>query len=76
VNGRKRHIATDTTGLLVVLVNAASVHDRDAVPKAVADLHVPAQDSGQVPFAENEHAVAALPGLGSLTNCPARRRSA
>jgi putative transposase len=31
VNGRKRHIATDTTGLLlVVLVTAASVQDRDA----------------------------------------------
>lgn len=30
VNGRKRHIATDTTGLLlVVLVTAASVQDRD-----------------------------------------------
>jgi transposase len=31
INGRKRHIATDTTGLLlVVLVTAASVQDRDA----------------------------------------------
>jgi transposase len=31
VNGRKRHIATDTIGLLlVVLVTAASVQDRDA----------------------------------------------
>jgi transposase len=31
VNGRKRHIVTDTTGLLlVVLVTAASVQDRDA----------------------------------------------
>lgn len=31
VNGRKRHIATDTCGwLLVVLVTAASVQDRDA----------------------------------------------
>jgi putative transposase len=31
VNGRKRHIATDTTGLLlIVLVTAAGVQDRDA----------------------------------------------
>jgi hypothetical protein len=31
VNGHKRHIATDTTGLLLVLlVTAAGVQDRDA----------------------------------------------
>src|SRR5579875_845224 len=31
VNGRKRHIAVDTTGLLLtILVTAASVQDRDA----------------------------------------------
>ena len=31
VNGRKRHIAVDTTGLvLAVVITAASVQDRDA----------------------------------------------
>lgn len=37
VNGRKRHIVTDTTGLLlVVLVTAASVQDRDAARLALS----------------------------------------
>lgn len=40
VNGRKRHIATDTTGLLlVVLVTAASVQDRDAGRLLLWTLH-------------------------------------
>jgi putative transposase len=40
VNGRKRHIATDTTGLLlVVLVTAASVQDRDAGRLLLWALH-------------------------------------
>jgi transposase len=30
INGRKRHLAVDTMGLLVVMVTAASVQDRDA----------------------------------------------
>jgi putative transposase len=40
INGRKRHIATDTTGLLlVVLVTAASVQDRDAGRLLISALH-------------------------------------
>jgi transposase len=40
VNGRKRHIATDTTGLLlVVLITAASVQDRDAGRLLLWALH-------------------------------------
>jgi putative transposase len=40
VNGRKRHIATDTTGLLlVVLVTAASVQDRDGGRVLLWALH-------------------------------------
>jgi transposase len=40
INGRKRHIATDTTGLLlVVLVTAASVQDRDAGRLLLWALH-------------------------------------
>ena len=39
VNGRKRHIAVDTTGLLlVVLVTAAGVQDRDAARLLLAGL--------------------------------------
>lgn len=37
VKGRKRHILTDTLGLLIaVVITAASVQDRDAAPDAVA----------------------------------------
>jgi putative transposase len=40
INGRKRHIATDTTGLLlVVLVTAANVQDRDAGRLLLWALH-------------------------------------
>lgn len=40
INGRKRHIATDTTGLLlVVLVTAAGVQDRDAARLLLWALH-------------------------------------
>ena len=39
VNGRKRHIAADTTGLvLVVVITAASVRDRDAARPLLRDL--------------------------------------
>jgi transposase len=39
VNGRKRHIAVDTTGLLLtVLVTAASVQDRDAAKPLLRNL--------------------------------------
>jgi putative transposase len=38
-NGRKRHIAVDTTGLLLtVLVTAASVQDRDAAKPLLWNL--------------------------------------
>jgi putative transposase len=41
VNGRKRHIAVDTTGLLlVVLVTAASVQDRDAARLLLSALRL------------------------------------
>lgn len=41
VNGRKRHIVTDTVGLLlVVLVSAASVQDRDGGAGVLGRLHV------------------------------------
>lgn len=39
INGRKRHIAVDTTGLLLcVLVTAASVQDRDAARTLLSQL--------------------------------------
>ncbi len=41
IKGRKRHVAVDTLGLLLVLVTAASVHDtaggRDLVRQLAAD---------------------------------------
>lgn len=43
IKGRKRHLATDTLGLLlVVLVTVASVHDRDAAEPLVAAAKVKA----------------------------------
>jgi transposase len=40
VNGRKRHIAVDSTGLLLeVLITAASVQDRDAARPLLWNLH-------------------------------------
>lgn len=40
VRGRKRHIVTDTLGLLlVVLVTAANADDGEAAPKVLAELH-------------------------------------
>ena len=40
VNGRKRHLAVDTTGLLLeVLATAASVQDRDAARPLLFNLH-------------------------------------
>lgn len=40
VNGRKRHIAVDTTGLLLeVLITPASVQDRDAARPLLFNLH-------------------------------------
>ena len=40
VNGRKRHIAVDTTGLvLAVVITAASVQDRDAARPLLWNLH-------------------------------------
>ena len=40
VNGRKRHIAVDTTGLLLaVVITAASVQDRDAARPLLWNLH-------------------------------------
>jgi hypothetical protein len=41
VNGRKRFIVTDTLGLLlVVVVLAASVHDRDGVKSVLLDTYL------------------------------------
>jgi transposase len=46
VNGRKRHLAVDTTGLLLeVLATPASVQDRDAARPLLFDLHRPAAAS-------------------------------
>ena len=40
VNGRKRHIAVDTTGLLLaVVITAASIQDRDAARPLLQNLH-------------------------------------
>jgi transposase len=40
VNGRKRHIAVDTTGLLLaVVITAASVQDRDGARPLLWNLH-------------------------------------
>ncbi len=40
VNGRKRHIAVDSTGLLLaVVITAASVQDRDAARPLLWNLH-------------------------------------
>jgi transposase len=40
VNGRKRHIAVDTTGLvLTVVITAASVQDRDGARPLLWNLH-------------------------------------
>jgi len=40
VNGRKRHIAVDTMGLLLaVVITAASVQDRDAARPLLWNLH-------------------------------------
>lgn len=39
INGRKRHILTDTTGFLVgVVVHAANVQDRDGAPSVLASI--------------------------------------
>jgi transposase len=39
INGRKRHVAVDTLGLLLcVIVTAGSVQDRDAAPKLLQQL--------------------------------------
>lgn len=39
INGRKRHIVTDTQGFLVgVLVHAADVQDRDGAPDVLASI--------------------------------------
>jgi len=46
VNGRKRHIAVDTWGLLIcVLVIAASVQDHDAARPLLSRLAAPAAGS-------------------------------
>ena len=46
VNGRKRHIAVDTSGLLLeVLVTPASTQDRDAARPLLFNLHRPAAAS-------------------------------
>ena len=40
VKGRKRHILTDTSGLLVgVIVHAADVQDRDGAPQLLQSIH-------------------------------------
>ena len=40
INGRKRHIAVDTMGLLLaVVITAASVQDRDAARPLLWNLH-------------------------------------
>ena len=39
INGRKRHIVVDTIGLLVVMVSAASVQDRDGARGTLKRLH-------------------------------------
>ncbi len=42
IKGRKRHIATDTNGLLLaVVVTAASIQDRDAAHRLLAAMAVP-----------------------------------
>ena len=39
INGRKRHIVTDTTGLLVALkVHSAGIQDRDGAPEVLAGV--------------------------------------
>lgn len=38
VKGRKRHIVTDTLGLMVGLVHAADVQDRDGAPAVLASI--------------------------------------
>lgn len=39
INGRKRHIVTDTTGLLVgLVVHGADVQDRDGAPEVLASI--------------------------------------
>jgi transposase len=47
VNGRKRHIAVDTSGLLLaVVITAASVQDRDAAGRCCGICTAPAPGSG------------------------------
>jgi transposase len=71
INGRKRHIVTDTTGLLVaVTVHAADIQDRDGAPELLASIrkafpwlrHIFADGGYAGPKLE-----AALAGFGSWT---------
>ena len=40
INGRKRHIVTDTQGLLVgAVVHTADIQDRDGAPDVLASIH-------------------------------------
>lgn len=40
IKGRKRHILTDTIGLLIaVIVHSAAIQDRDGAPKLLASVH-------------------------------------
>ena len=71
INGRKRHIVTDTTGLLVaVMVHAADIQDRDGAPDLLASIRKASPWLRHI-FADGGYAgpklKAALAKLGSWT---------
>lgn len=56
VRGRKRHIATDTPGLLLaVLVTAASCDDGETAPRLLAELHADAFPRLSVLWADSKY---------------------
>lgn len=56
VRGRKRHIVTDTLGLLLcVAVTAANVSDGRAAPAVLDQLSLPDRQSVRVVFADNRY---------------------
>jgi transposase len=68
VNGRKRHIAVDTGGLLLdVLATPASVHDRDAARPLLWNLHR-GRRRIRLAWADGGYAGQLIPWAGSRLN--------
>jgi transposase len=72
VNGRKRHIAVDVTGLLLtVLVTAASVQDRDAAKPLLWNLKK-AFPEVRLAWADGGYAGSSSPGPRPRSSSPSR----